>query len=133
MSSSEREREQRIAREAEPMILDALAEGRETREVAEEVARRYEIDEVKAYRWTHYIEEGQQKTRKRIALTALGVTWLGAIAAVVGGVALIFVATTVVWFVVTGVGILLALPALLVATLARKIAYRKGKRRTTFK
>lgn len=133
MSSSQREREQRIAEEAEPVILEALARGRELREVAEEVARRWEIDEIKAYRWAAYIDERHQRTRRRIAMISLSITWLGAIAAVAGAAALLFVTTTVAWVVLTGAGLLLAIPALLVALLARRIAYRRSKRSTTFK
>ena len=133
MSRNDREREQRIAQEAEPVILELLARGRELREVAEEVARRWEIDEIKAYRWASFIDERQQKRRRRIALSALSLTWLGAIGAAIGAAALLFVATTVAWFVVTGAGLLLAIPALLVALLARRIAYRRSKRRTSFK
>lgn len=133
MSSSERERERRIAAEVEPLILEALSQGRELREVAEEVAHRYELDEVKAYRWTSYIDESRQKRRKRIALVALGVTWLGAIATVAGVVALLFVATTAAWILVTGLGLLFAIPGLIVALFARKIAYRRSSGSTTFK
>ncbi|MFW6337661.1 MAG: hypothetical protein ACOC25_01945 [Alkalispirochaetaceae bacterium] len=133
MGSSEREREQRIAAEAEPEIVRALAEGRELREIAEEIARRYELDEIKAYRWSSYIDQRYQKRRKRIALIALSIMWAGAIALMVGVVALLFIATTVVWAVVTGIGALVALPALIVALLARRIAYRRSRGGTTFK
>ena len=125
MDSSEREREQRIAAEAEPEILDALARGTELQEVAETIARRYGIDEIKAYRWSAYIDESRQKKRRRLAGIALAVTWLGTIAAVVGVAALIFVATTLVWTVLTVIGALLAVPALIVALFARRIAYRR--------
>ncbi len=126
MSSSEREREQRIAAEAEPEIIRALGEGRELQEIAGEIAGRYEIDEIKAYRWVTYIDQRYQRRRKRIALTALSIMWVGAIALVVGVVALLFVASTLVWVVVTGIGALLTVPALTIALLARRIAYRRG-------
>lgn len=130
MSSSEREREQRIAAEAEPEIIRALGEGRELQEIAGEIAGRYEIDEIKAYRWVTYIDQRYQRRRKRIALTALSIMWVGAIALVVGVVALLFVASTLVWVLLTGIGALLAVPALTIALLARRIAYRRGRGHT---
>lgn len=133
MSSSEREREQRIAAKAEPEIVEALGKGRELQAVAEEISGRYEIDQLKAYRWASYIDERFQKRKKRIAVIALSVMWIGAAAAVVGVTALLFVASTVIWALVTGIGALFAIPALVVALLSRQIAYRRRKSGSTFK
>lgn len=133
MSSSEREREQRIAAEAEPEIIEALGDGRELQEVAEEIAERYGLDEIKAYRWTSYIDERYRKRKNRIALIAVSIMWFGAIVLVVGVVALLFVASTILWGVIAGLGALIALPAVIIAFLSRKIAYRRGKGGPTFK
>lgn len=128
MNSEEREREQRLAAEAEPMILEGLRNGSEPREVSQMVAEELGVDEVKAYRWTMYIDEKRQKRRKRIAVVALSITWLGAIGAGVGVAALLLawaVAGTLFWSIVIGAGLIIALPALAIALLARRIAYRK--------
>lgn len=123
MNSSERAREQRIAAEAEPEILESLAAGEELMDVAEAVARNHGIDEIKAYRWVVYIDEKRQKQRKRIAGIGLAFTWLGAILLLVGVMGVIFVAATAAWLAAIVVGGVVAIPSLTLALLSRKIAY----------
>ena len=129
MESEERRREQKIAAAAEPEILDALGRGMEPEDVARRVAESHGIDEVKAYRWTVYIDEQRKSRRKRIAFPALAAAWLGVIGVAVGTLALLFawtVASTIFWILLIVVGAAIGLPGLIVALLARKMAYRKG-------
>ena len=125
MDREEREREQRIAAETEPEIREALARGEEARSVAERIASRHGIEELKAYRWVSYIDEEHQKRRRRLAGLALTIMWIGAVAAAVGVGALIFAATALVWIFVAAGGAILAVPALIVALFSRRIAYRR--------
>lgn len=125
MESSERAREQRIAAEAEPEILESLGRGDDAMDVAEAIAGEYGIDEIKAYRWVVYIDEKRQKRRKRLAGITLGLTWLGVTAVLVGVIGLLFVTVTTLWVILVVVGAVVAVPSLLFALFSQRIAYRK--------
>lgn len=124
MDAQQRQREQEIAAQVEPQIVEALGNGEEPRTVASRIAAEYEIDEVKAYRWAYYIDERYQKKRRVLLAFALTAMWIGAIAVAVGLGVIIFAAVTTAWIVTISLGALVALPALLVALLARRIVYR---------
>ncbi len=124
MDAEEREREQRIAAEAEPRIVEALGRGEEPRSIAERLAAEYEIEEVKAYRWTYYIDERYQRRRRAFLLVSLTLMWLGAITVAVGLAAIIFAGVSSSWVTAVTLGGVVMIPALLAAVFARRIVYR---------
>ena len=125
MDADQREKEQEIASQAEPRIVEALGTGEEPREIAERIASEYGIDGVKAYRWVYYIDERYQKKRRLLLSVALTVMWIGAIGTAVGLGAILFTAVTTAWIITIVLGVVIALPALLVALKARRIVYRR--------
>jgi hypothetical protein len=69
--------EQRKAAQANPVIVGKLREGVDPRLIGEEIARRFDLDAVKAYQWVVITEQSFDRSRRRIALAGVVLLSIG--------------------------------------------------------
>jgi len=85
MSKSDEIREEQLkAAEASGIILDGLRRRVDPRLLSKDVARRFDIDERKAYTWVAISEDNFDASRRRIAAGGVAVLCLGLVAVLTG-------------------------------------------------
>lgn len=82
--SEEIRRDQELAEQARPVILEGLRNREENLSIAGRVADELEVEHTKAYRWVAYIAEEYEAARKRVSLVGLALLWIGVLALVAG-------------------------------------------------
>jgi hypothetical protein len=106
-------------------IVRALRERQDPREITGTVAERFDVDEMKAYRWVMYTEQEYERNRRRIATAGLILLWTGVLIAAAGVVLGVFGVTAVVPRPIR-LGLIAGLPLAVaggtIAGLARRIA-----------
>ncbi len=80
----QRERDARVASEAMPKIVEALRHGEESLSISHRIAKEYELDLQKAYRWAQYVEERFEAKRSAAARRIAALMWLGIVLGLAG-------------------------------------------------
>jgi hypothetical protein len=82
--SDEIRREQELAQEVRPIIVEGLRRGEEPVRIAEKLTTGFPVDSKKAYRWVVYVAEQFEARRARLGLLGLLLLWPGTIVLVLG-------------------------------------------------
>ena len=82
--SEEIRRDQELAEQARPGILEGLRNDEELLAIAERVAGELDVDGTKAYRWVAFIAEEYEAARRRVGLLGLTLLWAGVLVLVAG-------------------------------------------------
>lgn len=105
--SEEIRREQEIAAEARPFILEQLRAKREPLEIGQAVSERWGVDGRLSYRWAQYITEDFFGQKKKYVAIGLVMIWIGALVAAAGVVLTLFsiLASIPLWIIGLAVGL----------------------------
>jgi hypothetical protein len=82
--SEEIRRDQELAEQARPRILEGLRNDEELLVIAERVAGELDVDGTKAYRWVAFIAEEYEAARRRVSSLGLVLLWAGVLVLVAG-------------------------------------------------
>lgn len=122
--SEEIRRDQELAEQARPRIIEALRDRREPLDIAREVGTQLDVDERKAYRWVAYIAEDFERRRKRIGVMGLLLLWPGMIVLVGGALLSLFgiaFGALALWLIGLIVGVPLTVAGAVIAFGARRL------------